>query len=348
MNHFINTVTLEDIYKIGREYHDLFDVLESKAILVTGATGLIGKALVYTLLYNTKTTKIIALVRNAEKANEIFGDSAYRDRISFLVSDIEKAVAISEKIDYIVHAASQTSSKAFVSIPVEIINVSVKGTQNILELAKQKSVQGVVYLSSMEVYGTPESDSKISEDHSTNIKTTDVRSSYSESKRMCETLCTAYASEYGVPVKILRLTQTFGPGVEYNDGRVFADFARCAIENRNIVLHTKGETRRNYLYTADAVSAILTVLIKGVNGNAYNAANESVFCSIYEMASIVADKIACKKIGVVIEETDVAKFGYAPPFKMNLDVSKLRSLGWNASYGIYEMFQRMIFSMKKS
>ena len=117
-----------------------------------------------------------------------------------------------------------------------------------------------------------------------------VRSSYPESKRLCESLCSAYASEYGVPAKVVRLTQTFGVGVSYNDGRVFAEFARCAIEGRDIVLKTKGQTKRNYIDIDDAVNAIFTVLLKGVAGEAYNVANEDTYCSIYEMANMVAEK----------------------------------------------------------
>ena len=76
--------------------------------------------------------------------------------------------------------------------------------------------------------------------------------------------------------------------MEYNDGRVFADFARCVIEKRDIILKTKGETKRSYLYTEDAVCAILTVMLNGESGQAYNVANEETYCSIYEMAQLVA------------------------------------------------------------
>jgi nucleoside-diphosphate-sugar epimerase len=77
-----------------------------------------------------------------------------------------------------------------------------------------------------------------------------------------------------VPAVILRATQTFGPGVKYEDGRVFAEFMRCAVEKRNIVLKSDGSTERCYLYTADAVSAILVALLKGEPGQAYTVANK--------------------------------------------------------------------------
>lgn len=164
---------------------------------------------------------------------------------------------------------------------------------------------------------------------------------------MCEALCTAYVAQYGVPAKIVRLTQTFGPGVAYDDGRVFAEFARCAIEKRNIVLHTKGETKRSYLYTEDAAAAILTVLLKGESGQAYNAANEETYCSIREMAQLVAEECAKGEIGVDIQIEDESKFGYAPVLRMNLDTRKLRNLGWRAKVDLKTAFFYMMRDMKR-
>ena len=340
-----NDLILEDANSLKINYPELFDQLEHKCILVTGATGLIGKTLVTIILNNTKTAKVAALARNKEKAELFFSGNPHKDRLSFIISDITQPFSSPVPVDYIIHAASETSSKAFITTPVNVISTTFKGTQNLLEFANANKVESFVYLSTMEIYGAPKTDEKINESHGTNLISTEVRTCYPESKRLCETLCAAYASEYGVPAKILRLTQTFGPGVAYNDGRVFAEFARCAIEGKNIVLHTKGETKRNYLYTADAVSAILTVLLKGENGEAYNAANESTYCSIYEMAKLVAEQIANNKIKVIIEESDISKFGYAPPLKMNLDTAKLKKLGWNPTHSLKEMFEKTIHSM---
>lgn len=344
MNH--KKILLEDIERLRELYLSFFDSLNGKNILVTGATGLIGKTLVLSILQNTKSANVIAHVRNKEKAEAIFFNVPYRERLSFLVSDIKEKIQKNEPIHYIIHAASETSSKVFVENPVETIETAITGTRNVLEFAREKNVESLVYLSTMEVYGTPATDGKILETQGTTLNTMEIRSSYPESKRLCESLCKAYASEYSVPVKVIRLTQTFGPGVSYHDGRVFAEFARCVIEKRNIVLKTKGETKRNYLYTADAVSAILAVLLKGSVGEAYNAANEETYCSIYEMAHLVAEECAKNEIQVVVQEQDISKFGYAPVLKMNLDVSKLKQLGWIANYTLKEMFVRMIAEME--
>lgn len=326
----------------------MLENLKHKTILITGATGLIGRSLINYIFKNISEREmptIIALVRNEEKAAAIFSHIP-KENIKFVIGDVTGQLEIEDGIDYIIHAASQTASKAFVNQPVETIQTALNGTVNMLELAREKQVESFVYLSSMEVYGSPDTDEKISEDHGTNLNTMAVRSSYPEGKRMCEAICTAYCSEYGVPAKIVRLTQTFGPGVGYNDGRVFAEFARCAIEKRNIILHTKGETTRCYLYTEDAAAAIFTVLLKGKNGEAYNAANEETYCTILEMAQMVAKECADGKIEVEIQIEDESKYGYAPVLKMNLDAQKLKRLGWSAKYDLKDMFTRMIEDMK--
>ncbi len=316
--------------------------LSNKTVMVTGATGLIGQTLIKRLI--KIGSDVIAVVRKIEKAERLFGPD---EHIRYVVSDVTELEINPFDIDYIIHGASNTSSKAFVEDPIGIINTAIEGTKRTLEIARLSKVKGYVYLSSMEVYGAPETDEKIDENFPTNLNTMKVRSAYPESKRMCENLCASYVRQYNVPAKVIRLTQTFGPGVQYGDGRVFAEFARCAIEGRNIILHTKGETKRNYLYTEDAVDAILTVLVKGEYGEAYNAANEDTYCSIYEMAEMVCRECANNKIEVKIEETDYIKLGYAPTLYMNLDTNKIQALGWKAKTNLKKMFINTVEDMKK-
>lgn len=320
-----------------------YSILNGKKVIVTGATGLIGKAIVKKLL--TLNAEVIAIVRDKIKAENIFG---YRsENIRYVVSDICSLKPVNFNADYIIHAAAQTSSKAFVIEPVETIMTSIIGTKNMLELARVNPVKSFVYLSSMEIYGSHNTDDKIDEHHSSYLDTMDVRSSYPESKRMCENLCRSYAAEFGIPSKVVRLTQTFGPGVQYNDTRVFAEFARAVIEKKDIILQTKGETKRNYLYIDDAVSAILMVLLIGKIGEAYNAANEQTYCSIYEMACMVASKCANGKIKVITNVESSTTRGFAPTLKMNLSTSKLCDLGWKAKVDLIDMFNRMIEDMSQ-
>lgn len=160
---------------------------------------------------------------------------------------------------------------------------------------------------------------------------------------MVECLCASYAKEYDVPVKIARLSQTFGPGVDYNDGRVFAEFARCAMEKRDIVLHTEGKTVRTYCYVKDAVNALLYILLRGNAGEAYNVTNMDTAVSIREMAEMVCQTIGDGTIKTVVEiPEDLDSFGYNPEMIICLDSSKLNKLGWVATVGLEEMYRRMI------
>ena len=312
-----------------------WDSLRNKTILITGVSGLIGSNLTNAILYaNTQKNyniKIIAVVRNIEKTlNKL---------ISKNIQDLKE---VESNVDYIIHAANPTSSKFFIEHPVETIQTAVNGTQNLLEIAKAKKVKSFVFLSSMEVYGNPKKGEIVKEDYISGFDPCVTRNCYPMSKKLCESLCQAYSSGYNVPTKVLRLTQTFGPGVEYNDGRIFAEFMRCVVEKRDIVLKTKGETERCYLYTADAVSAILTVMLPGKSSECYNVANPDTYCSIAEMAELVANKVANGSIKVTYHLEDVQKLGYANTLYMNLNVDKLNSLGWLPTTNLVSMYKNMI------
>ena len=164
---------------------------------------------------------------------------------------------------------------------------------------------------------------------------------------MCECLCTAYAAQYGLNVVSARLAQTFGAGILPTEGRVFAQFAKSAVNGEDIVLHTTGESEGNYVYTADAIRAILLLLTEGKSGEAYNIANEESHITIRHMAELVAEEIADNKIKTIIDiPEDSASLGYAPPVKMWLDASKMQNLGWKPNVGLIEAYRRMICWMQ--
>ena len=328
-----------------------WDAFRGKNILVTGSTGLLGTQIVLTLLMANENRSlgltVYALVRSEEKAQRVFG-KVLCDSLVFIKGDIMQPINTDAKIDFIIHAANPTSSKFFVENPVETITTTVCGTRKLLQFAYEKKAESVVFLSSLEVYGIPQNESGIvTEKDSGYIDPMSVRSSYSEGKRMAETLCVSYASEYGVPVKVARLCQSLGSGVDYNDGRVFAQFARAAIEGTDIVLKTDGSTERNYSYISDAVAGILTVLTKGETVQAYNIANEAAGITIRNLAQLYCDMFSDGRSKVVFDiAEDATKLGYNPKMKILLDTSKLRALGWEPRVGLEEIFGRLVKSMK--
>ena len=338
----------EDISKINNVEFIGWDRLKGSTFFITGATGLIGTTLVKALAYLNKKRNldlhIIALVRDQEKAIARFSDCREDVFLEFLVGSVENFDyhKIEGKVDYIIHGASQTASKEFVQHAVETIDTAVSGTRNILKLAKLKNVQGLVYLSSMEVYGYPQKGHKVKEEDIGTFPPLNLRNSYPLSKIKCESMCAAYAQEYGIPTRICRLTQTFGPGVNETDNRIFAYFGRCVKNKENIVLKTKGETERCYLYTVDAVTAILVILLNGKNGEAYNAGDENTYCSISEMAKSIAE---ANGIEVDYDIEPASENGYPETLYMDLDTSKLKELGWKpigGGYTIVVMIRRMI------
>ena len=323
-----------DIRTIVRK-NELFDKLLNTKVLVTGATGFIGSMLIRTLLAaNDKyhlNMQLIGQVRNIEKAKNIFGDELKKFELS-MTDDVD--------VTYIVHTVSPTTSKYFIEHPVETIKASVESTMSILEVARRNNAT-VVYLSSMEQYGIPyENGLKMTEEEIGIIDHLNVRSSYSESKRLCECLCASYASEYGVNVKIARLSQTVGAGVPLTDNRMPIQFAKAVVEKRDIVLHTEGKSISNFVYLTDAISGILTILQKGEKGQAYNVCNDAETRSVLEIAELVCHEVAAHKIKVYIEKKK--NMGYAPDVAMHLDSGKLRALGWNAEVGMAEAYRRLV------
>lgn len=315
--------------------------------LITGATGLIGKAIIHHLAESADC--IYACCRSEEKFKASFADCDLNNIVP-VYGDICTLDINSCDVDYIIHAASTTSSADFVKKPVETIKTAVQGTINILEQCKGRNLKGFVYLSSLEVYGQHKTDAvkNITESDYGMIDPLSVRSSYSEGKRLCECICCSYASEYGIPVKIVRLVQTFGAGVAYNDNRVFAQFARSIIEHEDIVLKTRGETVRNYCHVSDAVTGIMTVLLRGKTGGAYNIANKSTTISIADMAQLFCDLYPQSGSKVVFDiAEDAGALGYNPTVKIQLDSSALEALGWHPEKNMEDMIHDLICGMRK-
>lgn len=346
-----NTILLEDYEKIYEEYG--FSELKGKSILITGATGLLGSQLIrfFDFLNNQKSydMKIYALARNVKKVNEIFDDIKSDSNIMFFYGDVLQLPTITEDVDYIIHGASITSSKDFISKAVETIDIAVNGTLNMLRLAKDKNVKGFLYLSSMEAFGITDGKGEVREDNLGYIDISSPRSSYMESKRMCENLCACYSNEYDLDIKSIRLTQTIGVGIAYDDSRVAAYFARSVLEGNDIVLKTEGKTKRPILYSSDAISAILFVLLKGKRGEIYTAANPSTFNTIKETAEIIVEKIAQNQIKLKFDIKDIPReYAQNVNLNLNLNVDKLKSLGWNPQVGLEEAYRRYISGMKNS
>lgn len=321
-----------------------WEKLRDSTVLVTGGTGLIGMTVINALIRAGRERglglDVCAVVRDTEKAKRVLGRLVNAPELRLLAGTMQQLPSLPEKIDYWIHGACPTASAFMNEHPVEVIRTSVEGTTGLLEEARKRITKGFLFLSSMEAFGEVNTEDALDEGTLGKIDLGKTRSCYPESKRMCEMLCTSYAAEYGLPAMSIRLAQTFGPGVDYNDRRVFAMMTRNAIDGKDIVLATKGTSRHPYLYTAQAVTAILTVLLSGTPGETYNAANPATYCSIFEMGEMVAREVAGGKIAVRVDENGDASRYPAPSF-LNMDISKIQALGWEPEQDLVWMYRRL-------
>ncbi|MBR0047436.1 MAG: NAD(P)-dependent oxidoreductase [Bacteroidaceae bacterium] len=313
--------------------------LQDATFLITGGTGLIGSLLIHCLLALDKNIHIVAPVRNKFKAEALY--EGYGSQVTVVECDLLTCSYDSlGKVDFIIHCASPTASRFFVEHAVETFDTIIYGTSVLLQYARKNPVKSFVYLSSLEVYGCIDDDSEyVTEDVQGYLDPMAVRSSYPMAKRAAENMCALYAQEYGVPVKVARLTQTTGAGIAKDDNRVIAQFARMAADGHDIVLHTLGDSARPYCYTIDAITALLYILLKGNNGEAYNVSGKETYVSVYDMAMFVKDTFN-SDINVRIELDDT--MGYAPVTKLRLSTEKLESLGWVPQYGLKDILGRLI------
>ncbi len=309
-------------------------MLDGCNILITGATGLIGSAFVDALMACPETDcHVFASGRNADRAMRRFARYSGDSRFQFVRHDITQPLECSTDFHYIIHAASNASPNFFADKPVEVIKANIEGLNNLITYGLGHGMRRLLFVSSGEVYG--EGDGRVfTEDYSGYVDCTSPRSCYPSSKRAAETLCAAYAAEYGADIVIARPCHVYGPGFTESDNRVYAQFIRNVLRGEDIVLKSSGSQFRSWCYVADCVSALLHILLKGENGQAYNIADAQSDISIRQLAELVAG-IAGRKV-IMAAPTDADMRGGNPVTKSVFSTAKLEALGWQAATHIAE------------
>lgn len=340
----MNKILEQDIETICSSKLIDWNKIDNHSFFITGATGLIGSLIVKSFIWknanNNANIKMFLLVRDKKSAVDMFGSG---NNIEYIESSIEN-LNYNMNVDYIIHGASPTQSKFFTNNPVETLDISILGTRNMLEVARKNDIKSMVYLSSMEMYGTMK-DENVTEDKIGKIEILNTRSSYSEGKRIAELYCYSYFSEYNVPVKMCRIAQTFGPGISKNETRVFKYFADCIINKKDIILKSTGETIINYSYTTDTILGILCILINGKNGESYNIVGEKTNMTILESAEWLLKEFENKNNRIICECNQ--KNDFAPDNKMILSNQKIKTLGWKSKISLKEGYKRLIKYIKE-
>ncbi len=341
-----NRVIQEDVALITG--NDLpWETFRNKTVLISGAAGFLPSYMVDSLLYLNESREydinIIGLVRNLETAKQRFH---YADNSLKLVrQDINEPFDLSDKIDFIIHAASHATPKVYRDDPVGVILPNVIGTKNLLQLASRNQVESFLFFSTSGVYGfVNDDDYPVKEDCFGALDPMRLSSCYLESKRLGENLCVAWMHQYQVPVKIIRPAINYGPGVQLDDGRSFADFIGCVVANRNIELYSDGSAIRNFCYIADAIAGFFTVMLKGQAGEAYNVATDEEI-TIRELAEYLVTKVFPERNLKVVMKNDVSKNFLRMNFsRTTVDISKIKALGWSLEFSLAEGFRRVLRS----
>ncbi len=315
--------------------------LFNKKILITGSTGMICSAVVEMLLLLNKECsadiRLILAGRNKARIDARFEGIMSESDYEFVEYDMTSGKAIAADVDYIIHGAGNADPARISEMPVETMLGNTNGLRTLLELARNNNGCRLLFLSSGEIYGNrignEENASKgFSEDEYGFIDQLNPRSSYPMSKRAAETLCASYYKEYCTDFVVARSCHVYGPSITDADSRATASFSRDAVSGRNIVMKSAGDQIRSYCYTLDCASALLTIMICGDTGNAYNISNKDSIVSIREIAEAMA---AEGGVRVVFENpSDAEKKSYNLMKCSALNSDKLEALGWKAAFDL--------------
>lgn len=349
MKVYENPLYIDDIRYTARL--DLpWEKLKGSSVVISGATGMIGSGLIDVIMYKNAhealDCTVYALARNIARARERFAYA--KDRLIPVEYDINNELVLDvDRADYVIHLASNTHPVAYANEPISTITTNIIGTKNMLDFAVSHSAKRFAFASSNEVYGENRGDSELfDEKYCGYIDCNTLRAGYPESKRCGEALCQAYLKEKGVDVVIPRFTRSYGPTMLMSDTKAISQFIKKGVAGEDIVLKSKGNQFYSYTYVTDAVSGLLTVLLKGECGEAYNISDSESDITLADLAKAIADSVGTKVVFEIPDETE--KAGYSKATKARIDGAKLASLGWKARYDIKGGIGRTIEILKQA
>lgn len=344
MNIYNNELYLQDIKDVCN-LNLPWEKIEGKSFFITGATGLLGSFLVDVLV--EKGCVVYALGRSAERAKNRF--SKIWDKIKFIPYDINNPINFdeNEKVDYVIHLASNTHPVAYSTDPIGTITTNIIGLKNILDFSAEHNVERCVFASSNEIYGENRGDVELfDENYCGYINCNTLRAGYNESKRCGEALCQAYIKQKDLDVVISRFTRSYGPTILDSDTKALSQFMKNGLNGEDIILKSEGNQYFSYTYIVDAISGLLTIILLGEKGEAYNIADEKSDIRLKDLAKIVADCSNTKVIFDLPNETE--RQGFSKATKARLDGSKLKDLGWEMKYDMESGISRTLKILREN
>ncbi len=294
-------VVREDLKYICARLDGEFARLAGNRLLITGGAGFLGHYLVQAVLHWNRTNGKPAPIDLTVYDSFVRGTpdwlQEFKGEPHFTLRQHDMTAALPTDMgdfQYVIHAAGIASPTYYRKYPIETMDTNVSGLRALLDYARQRQngprpVAGFLFFSSSEIYGDPTpQDIPTPETYRGNVSCTGPRACYDEAKRYGETLCVNFARQYGIPAKIARPFNNYGPGLKITDRRVLPDFARDVFAGRDIVLLSDGAPKRTFCYVADAVIGYYKILVRGGSGEAYNIGVEVPEISVRQLADLVA------------------------------------------------------------
>jgi len=292
----------QDLSYVCNNLHEEFARMAGKPLLITGGAGFLGYYLVQAALRFNRTVARDQPIRVTVWDSFIRGTPAWLTALNGTAHlSVERRDLIEplpqSMVDFrwIIHAAGIASPPYYRKYPLKTIDANINGVRNLLDWSvrqqdRGKPIEGFLFYSSSEIYGDPSPEAiPTREDYRGLVSCTGPRACYDESKRFGETLCVVFAQQYGVPTKMARPFNNYGPGLKITDRRVIPDFARDILADRDIVMYSDGKPTRTFCYAADAVTGYYKVLVKGQAGEPYNIGIERPEIAMAELAQKLID-----------------------------------------------------------
>lgn len=334
---------VEDLEHIYQNTQDVWESFRGKSIFLTGGTGFFGKWLLESFIYlNEKldlNAKITTLTRNPESfLNDFPFYNDYRNTICFVKGDIlSYDFNLEEKFQFIIHAATAASESLNNSNPLLMMDTITIGTRRVLEFALRNPIEGFLFVSSGAIYGKqPWNVSHVKESDCFKIDINSAKSAYAEGKRIAELYCSTYFEQQKLPIKIARCFAFVGPYLPLDTHFAIGNFINNALLNEDIIIKGDGKALRSYLYSADLMIWLWTIIIKGKNNTPYNVGSDNPI-ELKELALMIAGELK-GNMKVEIQNAILNKIEdrYIP------DVEKSKSLNLIQKISLYDSIMKTL------
>ena len=339
----------EDLPEIAERLASRVTAFSGRRVFITGASGMLPAYLADTLAYLNDSgalhepCRLTLLVRSVERARHRFAHLLERRDVKLLAQDVCAPLPADFEADFVVHAASPASPRAYLSDPLASLDANTFALRALFERLRARPPESMLYISSSEVYGTPDADAiPTPESYVGRIDPLSRRAYYAEAKRAGETYCLAYHETHAFKIKIARPFHVHGPGLRLDDGRIVPALIAMGLRGERLALESDGRATRTYGYVSDATVQLVHVLLSNFDGQAFNVGSDRPETSVLELASEVA-RLFGQSEAVSVNTAPGNANGRGAPARACPDLGKLkRAFGVEPRVALAEGLHRTI------